>query len=69
MPFRRFRVHLTTGVAFEVRHPEEATVYRDRLALRGAGPAGTGPPQLIDISLLHIVYIEATPVPTSPSAN
>jgi hypothetical protein len=68
VPFRRFRLHLTTGMAFEVRHPEQAAVYRDRVALT-LGAGADGPSRTTDVSLLHIVYIEPIPVTPSPSAN
>jgi hypothetical protein len=68
-PFRHFRLHLTTGVAFEVRHPEEVAVQGDRVILTLGGAGGAGPPRQIDISLLHIVYIEMIPPAPSPSAN
>jgi hypothetical protein len=55
-------------VAFEVRHPEQVDVHRDRVTLTfGAG--ADGPSRTIDVSLLHIVYIEMIPPAPSPSAN
>ncbi len=69
VPFQPFRLHLTTGVAFDVRHPEHGAVYRDRVALTTGGTSGGSPQRQIDVSLLHIVYIEEIPVTPSPSAN
>ncbi len=63
-PFRHFRLHLTTGVAFDVRHPECVSVERDRAVITLVGPS-----RQLDISLLHIVYIEMIPPASSPSAN
>lgn len=68
-PFRHFRLHVTTGVAFEVRHPEHVSVHRDRITLTVGGSMGVGPPRTIDVSLLHIIYIEEILVSPSPSAN
>jgi hypothetical protein len=69
VPFRPFRLHLTSGVAFDIRHPDQAIVHRDRLALTPAGPASVGPQRIVNVSLLHIIYIETIPITPSPSAN
>ncbi len=68
-PFRPFCLHVTTGVSFAVRHPEQANVYRDRIRLTVGGSGGAGSSRMVDISLLRIVYIEAIPPAPSPSAN
>jgi hypothetical protein len=68
-PFRAFRLHLTNGVSFDIRHPEQAAVLRDRVVLGGGEPSATGPSRLIDVALLHINYIEAIPASPLPSRN
>ncbi|HKI35050.1 MAG TPA: hypothetical protein VKA46_24550 [Gemmataceae bacterium] len=74
IPFRAFRLHLTNGVTFDVRHPEQASVSRDRITLAGSEPSsnsstGAAPFRNIDVALLHITYIETIPVTPSPSVN
>jgi hypothetical protein len=62
-PFVPFRLHLTNGQAFEVRHPDFVWVFRNYLLLAVPAPEHT---KFMDrqefISLLHIVRIEQLPV-------
>jgi hypothetical protein len=62
-PFVPFRLHLTSGQAFEVRHPEFVWVFRNYLPLAVPTPEKS---KLMDrqeyISLLHILRIEQLPV-------
>jgi hypothetical protein len=70
-PFRRFRLHLSTGIVHEIRHPELAMVGRSTVTLEF-------PPQnyplpvaerRVIVALIHIVQMEfAEPTPP-PSAN
>jgi len=58
-PFRPFRIHLSDGRAFDVRHPEFVLVLRSRLVI---GLPETSPNTVPDraeyCSLLHIVSVE-----------
>jgi hypothetical protein len=58
VPFQPFRLHLTNGTSFDVRHPEQALVDRTTVTLvpylasaEHLAPLGRD----IDIALLHIV--------------
>lgn len=69
-PFRPFRLHVTDGAAYDVRHPELVLVTR-AYALVGS-PAVDQPPPAIDkhdlIDLLHVTRLEQLESPSSPSA-
>jgi len=62
-PFVPFRLHLTNGRTFEVKHPDFVWVFRSRLEL--AVPA-QGDRRIMEraehIALLHIARIEKLPV-------
>jgi hypothetical protein len=64
-PFVPFRIHLTNGQTFDVKHPDFVWVFRSRLEL--AVPS-TDEQKIMDraehISLLHITRIEELPVLT-----
>jgi hypothetical protein len=66
-PFKPFRLHVTDGAAYEVRHPEFLMVLRRYavvgLALPGAG--GEFPETSVDVDLLHITRIEPVEAPAS----
>jgi len=59
-PFRAFRIHMSDGQQFEVRHPELAMVGRN-VVIVGI-PARKGPEGMIDrtvnCALLHITTTE-----------
>jgi hypothetical protein len=61
-PFEPFRVHLTTGATFDVRHPDLIMVGR-RAAIIGIAnePGGSAFDRTIKVDLLHIVGIEELP--------
>jgi hypothetical protein len=59
-PFQPFRLTLTDGRTYEVRHPELAMVGRSIVAI-GVPAAGDPQPvfdRLVTVSLLHIMQIE-----------
>jgi hypothetical protein len=57
-PFRPFRVILSSGQAYQVRHPEHAFLTRTDL-LVGVGESAEGVPAEFRIcSLLHITTVE-----------
>lgn len=58
MPFQPFRVHLSNGHSYDVRHPEFAALTRLSifvgLPLRDDGV----PDRMIECDLLHVVALE-----------
>lgn len=69
-PFQPFRLVLTTGEAFEIRHPDLIMVGR-RSATIGITnePGGTAYDRTFKVDLLHVVGIEELPVSPPPSSN
>ena len=66
-PFDPFRVILTTGAIYDIRHPDLIMVGR-RAAIIGItnDPGGTAFDRTIKVDLLHVVGIEELPgVPPS----
>jgi hypothetical protein len=68
-PFEPFRVILTTGATYDIRHPDLILVGK-RSAVIGvtSEPDGTAYDRTIKVDLLHIVAIEELPV-KPPSTN
>ena len=59
-PFQPFRLTLTDGRTYEVRHPELAMVGRSTVAI-GVPAAGESEPiydRLVTVSLLHVMQAE-----------
>lgn len=58
-PFRPFRIHLTDGTTYEVRHPELVLVGRTTAMV--FSPAEDAPPPAFDhyetVALLHITHL------------
>jgi hypothetical protein len=70
-PFRPFRLFLTDGQSYEVRHPEVLLVTK-RYASIGLPVAGTPddiPERVAEIDLFHVVGVEPLEVPASPHPN
>lgn len=64
-PFRPFRLVMSSGQTYEVRHPEMAWLTRTDI-LVGVGETEEGVPAEFRIcSLLHVATVE----PTSPAAT
>jgi len=63
-PFAPFRIHVTDGTRYDVRHPDRIIVLRSRAVLAVGGENGV-PEQLEHVSLLHVVRIEELPTETS----
>jgi hypothetical protein len=62
-PFRQFRVVMSSGKAYEVRHPEMAMLTRSDL-LVGVGDVDEGVPAEFRIcSLLHVTAVEPLNAP------
>ena len=69
-PFEPFRVVLTTGTTYDIRHPELIMVGR-RSAIIGITnePGETAYDHTIKVDLLHVVGIEELPATVPPSKN
>ena len=64
-PFQPFRVRLSTGQAYEIRHPEFAALNRFSLFV-GDPATGEGlPDRMIQCDLLHVVALEPLEVSRS----
>jgi hypothetical protein len=68
-PFRPFRLTLTTGANYDIRHPDLIMVGR-RSAVIGITnePTGTAYDRTLQVGLLHIVGIEEL-ASSPPSSN
>ena len=56
-PFAPFRVHITGGKSYDVRHPDQIIVLRSRAVLAVGGENGVGD-RLEHVSLVHVVRVE-----------
>lgn len=67
-PFEPFRIVLTTGTTYDIRHPDLMLV-GNRSAIVGIThqPQGTAYDYTIKVDLLHIVAIEE--LPATPSSS
>lgn len=59
-PFSPFRIHLSNGRVFEIRHPDQAIVMLSRVVI-GSGSADGLPDHLEHVALSHIVQLEEVP--------
>lgn len=59
-PFEPFRIHLSDGVAFDVRHPDMAIVQRSKVIVAVSGPElPDGPAErTVNCALIHITRTE-----------
>ena len=57
-PFQPFRVVMSSGKAYEVHHPELASVTRTKLLLVEPLPNGRLPDNYTLCSLLHVTNVE-----------
>ena len=59
-PFQPFRLTLTDGRTYDVRHPELAMVGRSTVAIGIPAPDESAPvyDRLVTISLMHIMQVE-----------
>jgi hypothetical protein len=69
-PFQPFRLVLTTGETFDIRHPDLILVGR-RAAIIGITnePGGTAFDRTFKVDLFHVVGIEELPVSPPSSSN
>jgi hypothetical protein len=64
-PFVPFRIYSTDGRTYDVRHPDQALVLRNRVIL--PSPPTNGIPETLEhLSLIHIVRAEELAARTSP---
>lgn len=56
-PFLPFRIHVTDGQSFDVRHPEQVLVLKTRVLVAVGGKNGIGD-RSEHIALIHVVRIE-----------
>jgi hypothetical protein len=69
-PFEPFRVILTTGATYDIRHPDLIMVGR-RSAIIGVTnePTGAVYDRTVKVDLLHVVGIEELPATAPPRAQ
>jgi len=56
-PFAAFRIHVTDGQAYEIRHPDQVIVLRSRVVIGVGGKNGVAE-HVAHVSLIHIARIE-----------
>jgi hypothetical protein len=67
-PFTPFRIHVTTGQAYDIRHPELVWVRRQCADVAINPDPATGVIERSErVSLLHIVRAEDLAAPISPT--
>lgn len=59
-PFEPFRLYLSDGAVFEIRHPDMAIVQRSKVTVAVPGPKGPDGPaeRTVNCALLHITRTE-----------
>ncbi len=65
-PFQAFRVRLSTGKGYDVRHPEFAALTRTSLFVGDPAAEESFPERMIQCDLLHVVALE--PIAASSSS-
>jgi hypothetical protein len=69
-PFRPFRIVLTTGEVYDIRHPDLIMIGRRSIAIGITNDAtGTAFDRLVRADLLHVVRTEELPVSVSSDGN
>jgi hypothetical protein len=68
-PFQRFRVHLTDGMVYEIRHPDMAIVTPSTMFIGVPAPGQTdGTAEHVEmVSLLHITRVEPVTTGAAPA--
>ena len=69
-PFQPFRLYLTDGASFDIRHPELLMVGK-RSAVIGLtdDPSDAHYDRSVDVDLLHVVRVEPLETPASPPGD
>ena len=59
-PFEPFRVHLSDGAAYDIRHPDMVIVQRSKIIVSVPGPDGPDRPaeRTVNCALIHISRTE-----------
>jgi hypothetical protein len=59
-PFEPFRIYLSDGATFEIRHPDMAIVQRSKVTVAVPGPEGPDGPaeRTVNCALVHITRTE-----------
>jgi hypothetical protein len=59
-PFEPFRIHLSDGATFEIRHPDMAIVQRSKVTVAVPGPDGPDGPaeRTVNCALVHVTRTE-----------
>ena len=65
-PFGPFRIHITDGNTYDIRHPDQIIVLRSRAVLGVGGDNGVAD-HLEHIALVHVVRVEELAETTSES--
>ena len=70
-PFQPFRLFITDGSDYLIRHPEHAAVFQSYVWLGIPGTDALGQPieREVEVALLHITRIEPQPPAPAASAN
>jgi hypothetical protein len=68
-PFEPFRIRLSNGETYEVRHPELAMVGQSAMAIGVPRPNARHPmyDRLVTVALLHINQVEPIAAPPQPT--
>lgn len=56
-PFAPFRMHVSDGRVYDIRHPDQVIPLRSRVLI-GVGGDDTTPDHVEHISLIHVVRLE-----------
>jgi len=65
-PFEPFRIRLSDGRSFEVRHPEFAGLTRHSIFVGDPATDEEGPERMVQCDLMHVVSIEPVNGQTAP---
>lgn len=57
-PFEPFRIHLMSGMVYEVRHPEMALLTRHSVHVVELTKTGKATDRVVKCDLLHVVALE-----------
>ena len=68
-PFEPFRIRLSDGQSYDVRHPEFAGLTRHSLYVGVSADEDDAPERMVQCDLLHVVTIEPINGQTGPPAD
>jgi hypothetical protein len=57
-PFEPFRIHLTNGMVFEVRHPEMALLTRHSVHVVELTKSGKPTDRVVKCDLIHVLAVD-----------